>query len=107
MDGDVSPLRHTDADAKADAMIINELGKLIAANKHTEFVSLEVGTLLSYTASSSTAAQSAEVDLEGAGVGTLCLVLDSYALQTPGPTVGDTVLVLNQGQLTVVIGNIS
>jgi hypothetical protein len=85
----------------------NELAKLISFAKKQDSLELQVGLVLSFTAGTSTVATSAEVDLEGAGVATTCLSLDSYSLGAPAPAVGDSVAVLSAGQISLIIGRIS
>ena len=75
----------------------NELAKLIA-NRGSQ-VEVLFGSVISYTASTTTAAAALSVDFEGAGTGTSCIFITSYT-----PTVGDSVVALSLGTDVIVLG---
>ena len=85
----------------------SDLAKLIAQQGSRELLELQVGEVLSFTQGSSSVPTTADVDLEGAAIATVCLSLDSYTLGTPAPAAGDIVLVLTNGQDNYILGRIS
>lgn len=88
-------------------MSTRRLARLIAEGKNAAHLELQVGEVLSFTVGTSSVATTATVDLEGAGVATVCLSLDSYSLGSPAPAAGDIVLVLVDGQDNFILGRIS
>lgn len=88
-------------------MSSRRLARLIAEGRKREVLELQVGEVLSFTAGNTSVATTATVDLEGAGVATTCLALDSYSLGSPAPAAGDIVLVLADGQDNYILGRIS
>ncbi len=88
-------------------MSSRRLARLIAEGRKREVLELQVGEVLSFTQGTTAVATTAAVDLEGAGVATTCLALDSYSLGTPAPAAGDIVLVLADGQDNYILGRIS
>ncbi len=79
---------------------INTLAKVLTAPSGP--VDLLFGTVLTYTAATSTAAAVLTCDFEGAGNSTQCIALGSYT-----PTVGDNVAAIGQGPDVLVLGTIN
>ena len=78
-----------------------------AAKKSTLEDAVSFGEVISFTFGTSSVATTAEVDLDGAGVATMCLSLDQYTYGSPAPAAGDIVMVLTVGQDSVILGRVS
>lgn len=76
---------------------MNEIAKSIA-NRGSQ-IEILYGSVISYTANTTTAAAALSVDFEGAGTGTSCMFITSYT-----PTVGDSVVALSLGTDVIVLG---
>ena len=82
-----------------------QLADLIVRREETPVILF--GTVTSYTAATSTAAQVLTCDFEGQGKETTCITIDSYTDGSPGPAVGDYVVAISIGPDHLVIGRLS
>ena len=83
--------------------------KLAKALAHKKFPIDDVlfGTILGYTASTSTTPTVLTCDFEGQGIATHCITGDTFAALSPAPAVGDVVIALSLGPDVFVVDRLA